>query len=842
MENLLQSIVLGHKETQKKMEEQTDVLNKILDVQKNELKAEQRREKREAQASKRRKSDESGDGVLGKMLGKEKKKGGGILGTIGGVIGKLLLGLGGLGLVKALGLSAIGATIGAYFNNKEFRDSVNKALGGLKDAMGDFFFGKDGIFNKKKRDALGKAISDFFTKDAPWKVAFRKGFVDFFVEDAPWKVSIREGTKAFFVDDAPWKENIRKGFMKMVEMITKPVKEAMDKFSRGVQDFNADARDAITRNKTNTDTRNTNQKLQAAKVQLRDGDESVRGDVTYLEDLKRLQSERDNMEAQKKRAEAEITKYENKPKDMYNTGKLNEARAKQEALEKNLAIKYAQLERYAGSAQSMHGLNVRSQAFQSGGFVGTVPGQGGNGDRFRTSVAPGSVVLNQTAAGMFQEGGQVPVMLEQGEKVFSPNDPAAGAALMMNSMIGRFQTGGVVQDSHPDTGSGWSVGKDYKGRPSIFTKEAADSFVAMTKASNGLVRATDIASSTRSPQKNASVGGVPNSNHLHGEAVDIHGASKVWMKQNGMAHGWKNLVYSGHDGHFDYRGGGARLVPGDGDEKTARNLMGSVAESQLGKLISGMAGAINDVFGDMLGNMFGGLLGGAGNLLSGTGGGSGVGTGPVDMGADVNEQLMNTAKLAMSAGFNKSEAKTMAAIAGGESTFNNKAHNNNALTGDNSYGLWQINMLGKMGAARRAEFGISSNEDLFNPMTNAKAAKKIYDSQGFGAWGAYKDGNAAKYTNAAQSLQLQNGGVANVRGASSSQSAAMVSKSQEQFAQKIAEAVGGPIVIPVPSGGGGGGGTVVQPGNDTKMPMLPSADNSIMAMEYKYRITMGASI
>ena len=40
--------------------------------------------------------------------------------------------------------------------------------------------------------------------------------------------------------------------MKMVEMITKPVKEAMDKFSRGVQDFNADARDAITRNKTNT--------------------------------------------------------------------------------------------------------------------------------------------------------------------------------------------------------------------------------------------------------------------------------------------------------------------------------------------------------------------------------------------------------------------------------------------------------------------------------------------------------------------------------------------------------------------------------------------------------------
>jgi hypothetical protein len=68
-------------------------------------------------------------------------------------------------------------------------------------------------------------------------------------------------------------------------------------------------------------------------------------------------------------------------------------------------------------------------------------------------------------------------MLEQGEKVFGPSDPAAGAALMMNSMIGRFQTGGLVEASHSDTGSGWSVGKDYQGRPSIFTKEAAQSFI-----------------------------------------------------------------------------------------------------------------------------------------------------------------------------------------------------------------------------------------------------------------------------------------------------------------------------------------------------------------------------
>ena len=69
----------------------------------------------------------------------------------------------------------------------------------------------------------------------------------------------------------------------------------------------------------------------------------------------------------------------------------------------------------------------------------------------------------------------------------------------------------------------------------------------------------------------------------------------------------------------------------------------------------------------------------------------------------------------------------------------------------------------------------------------------------------------------------------------------MLSKSQEMFAEKIAEAVT-PVVIPV--GGGGGGGSITQ-GNvsqDMMMPDLPSGDSSIVAMEYKYRITMGASV
>ena len=82
----------------------------------------------------------------------------------------------------------------------------------------------------------------------------------------------------------------------------------------------------------------------------------------------------------------------------------------------------------------------------------------------------------------------------------------------------------------------------------------------------------------------------------------------------------------------------------------------------------------------------------------------------------------------------------MAAIGLAESGGNPRAHNPNASTGDNSYGLMQINMLGAMGPERRAAFGIQSNEELFDPLTNMKAAKKIFDSQGLGAWSVYKSG------------------------------------------------------------------------------------------------------
>jgi hypothetical protein len=115
------------------------------------------------------------------------------------------------------------------------------------------------------------------------------------------------------------------------------------------------------------------------------------------------------------------------------------------------------------------------------------------------------------------------------------------------------------------------------------------------------------------------------------------------------------------------------------------------------------------------------------------------------------------AAYARQAGFPEHLIPTKVAIALAESSGNPSAHNPNARTGDNSYGLWQINMLGGMGPERRRQFGIQSNEELFDPSANARAAKAIYDSQGLGAWSVYKSGRYKDFLGQAQAAAAQGG-------------------------------------------------------------------------------------
>ena len=95
------------------------------------------------------------------------------------------------------------------------------------------------------------------------------------------------------------------------------------------------------------------------------------------------------------------------------------------------------------------------------------------------------------------------------------------------------------------------------------------------------------------------------------------------------------------------------------------------------------------------------------------------------------------------AGIPEQHHDTFIAIAFAESSGNAKAHNKKRP--DDSYGLWQINMIDNLGPDRRKRFGLSSNEDLFDPITNAKVAWEISNKgRSFKDWttftsGKYKD-------------------------------------------------------------------------------------------------------
>lgn len=98
------------------------------------------------------------------------------------------------------------------------------------------------------------------------------------------------------------------------------------------------------------------------------------------------------------------------------------------------------------------------------------------------------------------------------------------------------------------------------------------------------------------------------------------------------------------------------------------------------------------------------------------------------------------AALLRKAGFPEERVPLMVNIAKRESGLNPLAHNPNQATGDNSYGLFQINMIGDLGPSRLKQFadlGITSYEDLKDPWKNVQAAKRVHDSQGLGAWTTY---------------------------------------------------------------------------------------------------------
>lgn len=92
-------------------------------------------------------------------------------------------------------------------------------------------------------------------------------------------------------------------------------------------------------------------------------------------------------------------------------------------------------------------------------------------------------------------------------------------------------------------------------------------------------------------------------------------------------------------------------------------------------------------------------------------------------------------------GFEGQDLKEAWAIAKKESNGRPLAFNGNKLTGDNSYGIFQINMINTLGEDRRTKFDLDHNADLFNPVKNAQIA--MHMSNGGSDWTSWHIGKDA---------------------------------------------------------------------------------------------------
>jgi cell wall-associated NlpC family hydrolase len=104
------------------------------------------------------------------------------------------------------------------------------------------------------------------------------------------------------------------------------------------------------------------------------------------------------------------------------------------------------------------------------------------------------------------------------------------------------------------------------------------------------------------------------------------------------------------------------------------------------------------------------------------------------------------AGLVYETGLRGDAAVTAVAITGSESGRDASLRVYNEATGDDSYGLWQINMLGGLGPDRRARYGLDTDGILLDPPTNARV---MYgESKGgtdWSPWSSYNDGKHAPF-------------------------------------------------------------------------------------------------
>ena len=105
-----------------------------------------------------------------------------------------------------------------------------------------------------------------------------------------------------------------------------------------------------------------------------------------------------------------------------------------------------------------------------------------------------------------------------------------------------------------------------------------------------------------------------------------------------------------------------------------------------------------------------------------------------------NEQLIELLK---ATGFEGKALRSACAIAMAETNARPHAFNGNSNTGDSSYGMFQINMIGNLGPDRREKFDLGSNSELFNPVKNAQITHHM--TKGGIDWSSWTTLNGSRY-------------------------------------------------------------------------------------------------
>jgi len=100
-------------------------------------------------------------------------------------------------------------------------------------------------------------------------------------------------------------------------------------------------------------------------------------------------------------------------------------------------------------------------------------------------------------------------------------------------------------------------------------------------------------------------------------------------------------------------------------------------------------------------------------------------------------------ELLSAVGFEGKALKQAWAIVKAESNSRPMAYNGNRKTGDSSYGIFQINMLGQLGIDRKEKFDLKSNILLFDPVINAEIT--YYMTKGGTDWSSWSSLNGARY-------------------------------------------------------------------------------------------------